>query len=137
VWRGPAGPYGPGDVRTARCRLTTAHRLRRALPPALKARDRAAVAALRSALAAIDNAQAVEAPPAPRSGGVVAGAVTGLGAGDAPRRELSQGDIAAIVRAEVADRRAAAADYERAGQVDAAARLTAEADVLAAHLADP
>jgi uncharacterized protein len=111
-------------------------RLRRALPPALKARDQAAVAALRSALAAIDNAQAVEAPPAPRSGGVVAGAVTGLGAGDAPRRQLSESDIAVIVRAEVADRRAAAADYARAGQVDAAARLTAEADVLAAHLAD-
>jgi uncharacterized protein len=110
-------------------------RLRGALPPALKARDQAAVAALRSALAAIDNAQAVEAPPAPRTGGVIAGAVTGLGAGEAPRRELFEGDIAAIVRAEVADRRAAAADYESGGQVDAAARLTAEADVLAAHLA--
>lgn len=111
-------------------------RLRRALPPALKARDHAAVAALRSALAAIDNAQAVEAPPAPRSRGVVAGAVIGLGAGDVPRRRLSESDIAAIVRAEVADRRVAATDYERAGQGDAAARLTAEADVLAVHLAD-
>jgi uncharacterized protein len=110
--------------------------LRRALSPALKARDRAAVAALRSALAAIDNAHAVEAEAAPRSGGVIAGAVAGLGAGDAPRRELSEDDIAAIVRAEVADRRAASTDYERAGQVDAAARLAAEADVLAAHLSD-
>lgn len=110
-------------------------RLREALPAALKARDQLAVAALRSALAAIDNAQAVAAPPAPRSGGVIAGAVAGLGAGEAPRRDLSPGDIAAIVRAEVADRRAAAAEYERAGQPDAAARLTAEADVLAAHLA--
>ena len=111
-------------------------RLRRALPPALKARDHAAVAALRSALAAIDNAQAVEAPPAPRSRGVVAGAVIGLGAGDVPRRRLSESDIAAIVRAEVADRLVAATDYERAGQGEAAARLTAEADVLAVHLAD-
>ena len=33
-------------------------RLRAALPPALKARDAVAVAALRSALAAIDNAEA-------------------------------------------------------------------------------
>jgi hypothetical protein len=111
-------------------------RLRAALPPAMKARDQAAVSALRSAMAAIDNAQAVEALPAPRSGGAIAGAATGLGAGDAPRQELSEGAIAAVVRAEVADRRAAAADYERAGQVGAAARLTAEADVLAAHLAD-
>jgi uncharacterized protein YqeY len=110
-------------------------RLRGALPPALKARDQVAVAALRSALAAIDNAQAVEAPPAPRLGGVVAGAVPGLGAGEAPRRELSEDDIVAIVRAEVADRLAAAADYERAGRVDAAVRLRAEADVLGVLLA--
>jgi uncharacterized protein YqeY len=110
-------------------------RLREALPPALKARDRVAMAALRSALAAIGNAQAVEAPPAPRSAGVVAGAVAGLGAGEAPRRELSESEIVAIVGAEVADRLAAATDYERAGRADAAARLTAEADVLAALLA--
>jgi uncharacterized protein YqeY len=111
-------------------------RLRRALPSALKARDQATVAALRSVLAAIDNAQAVEAPPAPRSDSVVAGAVTGLGAGEAPRRQLSEDDVAAVVRAEVADRRAAASDYERAGQLDSATRLTAEADVLTAYLAD-
>lgn len=101
----------------------------------MKARDRVTVAAVRSALAAIDNAHAVEAPPAPRPGGAIAGAVTGLGAGDATRRDLSEGDIAAIVRAEVTDRRTAALEDEGAGQVDAAARLTAEADVLAAHLA--
>jgi uncharacterized protein YqeY len=109
-------------------------RLRRALPPALKARDQVAIAALRAAVAAIDNAQAVEVPSAPGSGGPIAGAVTGLGAGDVPRRELSEDGIAAIVSAELADRRRAAADYEQAGQVDAAARLRAEADVLAAHL---
>lgn len=39
-------------------------RLRRALPAALKARDRLAVAALRSTLAAIDNAEAVDATTA-------------------------------------------------------------------------
>ena len=111
-------------------------RLRQALLPALKARDQVAVGALRSALAAIDNAQAVDSPAALRSGVVIAGAVTGLGAVDAPRRQLSDGDVAAILRAEVADRRAAASDYERAGQVEAAARLTAEAAGHAAHLAD-
>ena len=111
-------------------------RLRRALPPALKARDRVAVAALRSALAAIDNAHAVTAPPAPRTGGVVAGAVRGLGAGDVPRRGVSTDEVAAIVRSEIDDRRVAAADYERSGQVDAAARLIAEADVLAAYVTD-
>jgi uncharacterized protein YqeY len=65
---------------------------------------------------------------------VIAGAVAG-GAGEAARRDLSEPETAAIVRAEVADRRSAAADYERAGRPDRAARLTAEADTLAAHLA--
>ncbi len=34
-------------------------RMRRALPEAMRARDRAAVSALRTALAALDNAEAV------------------------------------------------------------------------------
>jgi uncharacterized protein len=103
----------------------------------MKARDPAAVAALRSALAAIDNAEAVEVRHAPTSssGGVIPGAVAGLGAGEAARRDLSEPEVAAIVRAEVVDRRSAAAEYERAGRPDRAARLTAEADVLDAHLA--
>jgi hypothetical protein len=43
--------------------------------------------------------------------------------------------VAAIVQDEVDERRSAAADYARAGQEARAARLTAEADVLAGHLA--
>lgn len=110
-------------------------RLRRALPLAMKARDQAAVTALRSALAAIENAEAV-APSGPpgQSSGVIAGAATGLGAGEAARRELSEQQIFGIVQAEVTDRRTTAGAYERAGQVHEAARLRAEADVLAAHL---
>jgi uncharacterized protein len=136
VWSGPPrrsvpSMTGPSDAASPLCTS-----LRRALPTALKARDQVAVAALRSAVAAIDNAQAVEGPSVPSSGGPIAGAVTGLGAGEAPRRELSEDDIVAIVRAEVADRLAAAADYERAARFDAAARLTAEAGVLAALLAE-
>jgi uncharacterized protein len=52
------GDRGFGDIRT---------RMRRALTAAMKARDRSAVTALRSALAAIDNAEAVDpanTPPA-------------------------------------------------------------------------
>jgi uncharacterized protein YqeY len=110
-------------------------RLRAALPPAMKARDRDAVAALRSALAAIENAEAVAPPaPAPLRDGVIPGATAGLGSGEAVRVDLSEDRVAAIVRGEVDERRSAAADYARAGQDDRAARLTAEADVLAAHL---
>jgi hypothetical protein len=114
-------------------------RLRAALKAAMKARDAVAVAALRSALAAVGNAEAV-APaggPAPLTDGVIAGAVAGVGATEAARRELTDDEVAAIVRAEVDDRRAAAADYEAAGHPDRAARLSAEADALDAHLAAP
>jgi uncharacterized protein len=116
-------------------------RLRQALTTAMRARDAVAVSALRSTLGAIDNAEAVDANdvvPIPRSpGGVIAGAVPGLGAGEVTRRQLSEDGIAGIVRAEVADREWAAADYERAGRGDRADRLRAEAAVLAAHIDGP
>jgi hypothetical protein len=120
-------------------------RLRAALKVAMKGRDAAAVNALRTALAAIDNAEAV-AVPAPATGapaataplveGVIAGAAAGVGATEAARRELTEDEVVAIVAAEVAERRAAADEYRTAGQFGRAARLTAEADALAAHLAD-
>jgi uncharacterized protein YqeY len=113
-------------------------RLRHALTAAMRERDTVAVAALRSALGAIDNAEAVDpgqrvAPAAshPR----LAGTVVGLGAGEVPRRQLTEPELEALVRAEVAERAAAAADYERAGRAERAGRLRGEAAALAATLA--
>ena len=123
-------------------------RLRRALPAAMKARDRPTVTALRSALAAIDNASAVDPAQAPSAGGdqgpgpvgavhsELAGTVAGVGATEVERRRLSQAQMEEIVRAEIADRETAAASYDHAGQLDPAERLRAEAEVLRAHL-DP
>jgi predicted TIM-barrel fold metal-dependent hydrolase len=62
-------------------------RLQTALRAALRARDKTAASALRSALAAIDNASAVPAAPAP--GVASAPHFAGLGAGKAPRRGLA------------------------------------------------
>ena len=110
-------------------------RLREALRAAMKARDLTAVAALRTTLGAIDNAEAVDVSDAPSpKGGVIAGAVAGLGAGEVTPRALSERRIASIVQAEVAERQSVAADYERTGRHDFAARLRAEAAVLIAHL---
>ena len=109
-------------------------RLELALREALRARDQVARSALRSALSAIDNASAVPAGPAPAPGAGgphFAGAVAGLGAGEAERRSLSEAEVEGIVRMEVADRRAAARDYDQAGRRDRADRLRREADVLA------
>ena len=101
-------------------------RLRRALRDALKARDAGTVSALRTAMSAISNAEAVEPGPGlPAGTGSThfAGAVTGVGAGEAQRRHLTEADVAAIVRQEVAEREAAAGEYERAGHAAEAATM--------------
>ncbi|MET8426023.1 hypothetical protein [Nocardia sp. NPDC004860] len=110
-------------------------RLRAALPVAMKARDRNATAALRSALGAIDNAEAVDGSDV-RAGAIESSAV-GLGAAERARRDLTESDIAGIVRAEIDDRLTAAEEYDGlSGGADRAASLRAEAAALSAHLVD-
>ncbi len=133
----PEADAGPGADLTAR--------LRQALAEALRAQDMVAVSALRSALGAIGNAEAVEpgaaAPaalgrPADPGSPHVAGAVAGLGAAEVPRRSLSAAQIEQIVRAEATEREDAARGYERAGRADRADRLRREAQLLLAVLMD-
>jgi uncharacterized protein len=111
-------------------------RLQQALRDALRARDKVAASALRSALAALDNASAVPAGPgpAPASGPHFAGALTGLGAGEVAWRSLADGEAERLVRAEIAEREAAAAGYEKAGHGEQARRLRQEAGILASLL---
>jgi len=121
-------------------RLSVPDLLQAALRAALKQRDTDAVAALRTALAAIGNAEALprSATQRGRPGQYVAGSVAGLGTTEASRRALTEDEIAGILRAEIAERRAAADQYEQAGHADRAARLRREADALAAAMhADP
>ena len=109
-------------------------RLQHALRAALQARDPAAVSALRSAQAAIGNAEAVAAPQrsaAPGGNQHFAGVVEGLGAGEAPRRVLAAAEAEEIIRTEISERHEAADLYERSGHADRAARLRREADALA------
>ena len=118
-------------------------RLATALRGALRSRDQAATAALRSALAAIANAEAID--PDSRPAGArgskpvvtsehLAGAAAGLGAGEAPRKIVTEADAAAIVRAEIEERQLAATQYEQAGHGARAERLRAEIEVLSAVL---
>jgi uncharacterized protein len=109
--------------------------MHRGLTAAMKARDKRAVAALRSTLAAIDNAEAVDVTQVPPAGeGKIAGAALGVGAAEVERRTLTAAEMEAIVRREVAERRAAAQAYERAGQAPHAEGLRAEAELLGAYL---
>jgi len=112
-------------------------RLRRDLSAALKARDEVVVAALRSAIAAIDNAEAVATTRQaglPASSQHIAGATAGVGSSEVPRRVLGGEDMNAVVRAQVEERWEAAEQYESLGRHDRAERLRREAAVLAAYL---
>ncbi|WP_420121076.1 hypothetical protein [Nakamurella sp.] len=113
-------------------------RLRSGLTAAMKARDKEAVAALRTALAAIDDAEAVPVP-APAAGPAatgeyVAGTGVGLGSTEAARRELTLDDLHAVVRGQIDERVAEAATYDGLGRADAADRLRREAALLETYL---
>jgi uncharacterized protein len=109
--------------------------MRRGLTAAMKARDKRAVAALRSTLAAIDTPKRSTSRRSRRPGeGRIAGAALGVGAAEAERRTLTAAEMEAIVRREVAERQTAAQAYERAGQAPHAEGLRAEAELLGAYL---
>ncbi len=74
-------------------------RMRQALPDAMRARDKAAVSALRATLAALDNAEAVPVDEAELRGLALELSPVGAGATEAARRVLSERDVADIVRA--------------------------------------
>lgn len=107
--------------------------LRAALREAMRERRTEAVSVLREMLAAIDNAEAVDASAAPPvQHGVIAGGVPGLGAGEVPRRRLTGDEATAIIEREIAERRAAASSYAALGRDPEAAALNRQADILAA-----
>lgn len=105
--------------------------LRSALLTARKARDTTRIAAVRSALAAIDNAETPEAGTTAAIAGVIAGSAAGLGAAEVARRVLTDDEIRTLVRAEVDERLSAAAEFDAGGFGERAQALRAEAAVLA------
>ncbi|MFB9835812.1 hypothetical protein [Actinoallomurus acaciae] len=112
-------------------------RMRQALPEAMRARDKAAVSALRSALAALDNAEAVPVDVSGPRGLAIEESPVGVGATEAPRRALSERGAADIVRAEADERLAVASRLTAPAQADRAARLREEAAVLLRFLEGP
>lgn len=96
--------------------------LRRDLGTALKARDAEAAAALRTAIAAIDNAEAVD--PTTMS----------VGSTEVPRRDLSMADVRAILHNHIDDYVTEADRYQSLAQQDAAQRLRRQADTLRRYL---
>lgn len=96
------------------------------LPGVMKARDKDAVNALRSVIAAIDNAGAVT---------VDTSVVPMVGrTADVPRRELSETEIRAILQKEADERHASADRYDQLGQSEAASHVRTEAAVIQRYL---
>ncbi|MGW1620075.1 hypothetical protein [Streptomyces sp. NPDC002172] len=96
----------------------------------MRARDKVAVSALRATLAALDNAEAVPVDETKLRGLALEASPVGAGATEAVRRELSEHDVVGVVRAEAAERLAAAAQLPSPAHADRAERLRAEAAVL-------
>jgi len=111
-------------------------KLRDALLTARKDRDATRVAALRSALSAIDNAETPDdAQVQAQSSGTIANAVIGVGAAEVARRELSDAQIRSLLHSEV-DERLTAAEQIDPTHAERAASLRAEAAVLTDLLGD-
>ncbi|MGH3164569.1 MAG: hypothetical protein ACRDN0_01585 [Trebonia sp.] len=110
--------------------------LRAGLATALKARDRDALAALRTAIAAIDNAEAVPVPDTgePVTSAHIAGARSGPGSAEAARRRLTAGELHDILRGQIAEQTSEADRYDALGQSAAGERLRRQSRTLAAYL---
>jgi uncharacterized protein YqeY len=96
------------------------------LKTAMKARQPHTVSTLRTVLAAIDNAEAVDVDTSfvPMTG------ITK----DVPRKVLSEADMEAILRAEVDDLQAAMVHYEAGGRADEAEILREKLNALLIYI---
>jgi uncharacterized protein YqeY len=103
-------------------------RMKADLIRAMKTRQTARVATLRSALAAIDNAEAV---PVGDQTPIIPFVTQSP---DVPRKVLSVADIRQLLQKEVDERHAASAEYARLGQPAEAERLQAAAALIASYL---
>lgn len=110
--------------------------LRRDLTAAMKARQPDEVAALRTAIAAIDNAEAVTGPTAApaATSAHIAGAREGLGAAEAARRQLTADELRELLRAQLAEYTREADRYVAHGQAASAERLRHQASLLSRYL---
>ena len=98
----------------------------------MRSRDVGAASALRSALAAIDNAEAIpvsEMRTTATTSPHYSGGVEGVGAAEAQRRGLTERQTCEVIEAEIAERVTAATIYE-SGHPEQASRLRREAQVL-------
>ena len=117
--------------------------LRSRLTAAMRDRDRQTTAVLRSAVAEIENAEAVPVADLPTAttsalttSAEVAGSALGVGASEAPRRDLDAAAERAVVLAEVAALVEAERTYAAAGDATRAHAASAGIAVLESVVGD-
>jgi uncharacterized protein YqeY len=103
-------------------------RMRRQLVQAMKDRDTSAATALRSAMAALANAEAVPVADGPYD------PAEGPYGGEAARRELTAADVRAVLDGLVVELDESAALYREHGKDEAAEDLVRQSAVLAAYV---
>ncbi|KMO74384.1 hypothetical protein BST22_15385 [Mycolicibacterium chubuense] len=120
-------PTEPGQFR---------EQLRRDLRRALVARDQDRISALRTLIAAVDNAEAVPVnDDALRwTDGPIAGSASGVRSTEVPRRQLAMTDVHAVLRDLIGEYDTHTRDYRSMGRHDAADRLRRRADTLRGYL---
>ena len=118
----------PWEQQVLNSAIPLRQRLKADLHGAVKARQNHVVSTLRSTLAEIDNAEAVE---------VDTSIVPLVGrSNDVPRKILTEAQIRAILQREADQIKLALAEYESVGQTEKAAELQAAWEVLAGYLLD-
>ena len=108
--------------------------LRDGLTSAMKDRRVAAITVLRSALAAIDNAEAISTDSLGDPGAARKPLGESFGANEVPRRALDAGELAEILRAECDGRLRAAEHYDLHGRGAEAERMKREAAALVLYV---
>jgi len=103
-------------------------RLRAELKAAMRAKAADEVRLLRTLIAALDNAEAVQVKQTGYQSRKF-----GDPSGEVARRELDGDAIDGVLAAEAASRLSAAADYEKHGRMENAARLRDEAALVASY----
>jgi uncharacterized protein YqeY len=106
--------------------------LRSALTAAMAQRDRSAMAVYRTALSAIDNAEAVPLGEEHRAGAIESSAA-GVGCSEVERRSLTHEDEISLVKREIHERQVTA-ELLASTNRDGAQRLRADANLLQALL---
>jgi alkanesulfonate monooxygenase SsuD/methylene tetrahydromethanopterin reductase-like flavin-dependent oxidoreductase (luciferase family) len=110
--------------------------LRQDLRAALKSRSPETISALRTTIAAIDNAEAVQhGTQTPRSADdSIAHSSPGVGSTEVPRRELTISEVHAIVRDLIGEYETQGEYYRSIRQYHRAESLERQADILRTYL---